>query len=75
MKEVAGDGALLADPYDPESIRSAVRRLIDEPGVRKSIVEKGSANVQRFSSDRIASRYAELYAGIVGASKTNRDNI
>jgi glycosyltransferase involved in cell wall biosynthesis len=67
MKEVAGDGALLADPYDPESIRSAVRRLIDEPVVRKSIVEKGSVNVRRFSSDRIAGRYAELYFEMIAA--------
>lgn len=65
MKEVAGEGALLADPYDPESIRNAVRRLIDEPGIRKDLVDKGCANVQRFASDRIAGRYAELYAEIL----------
>jgi glycosyltransferase involved in cell wall biosynthesis len=67
MREVAGEGALLADPYDPESIRKAIRRLIDEPETRDSVVEKGRANVQRFSSDRIAGRYAELYSEVIAA--------
>lgn len=71
MKEVAGDGALLVDPYDPESIRNAVTKLIEEPGIRESIVEKGSRNVQRFSSDRIAGRYADLYFAMRLAKSSN----
>lgn len=71
MKEVAGEGALLADPYDPESIRNAIRTLIDEPETRKRIVERGNANVRRFSSDRIAGRYAELYSVMRGVKRSN----
>ena len=67
MKEVAGDGALLVDPHDPGSIRNAVLRLIDNSETRKSIVEKGCINVERFASDRIAGRYAQLYHDILSA--------
>jgi glycosyltransferase involved in cell wall biosynthesis len=65
MKEVAGDGALLADPHDPESIKNAVQRLIDERETRNSVVEKGRANVKRFSSPHIAECYAKLYFEIL----------
>lgn len=71
MREVAGDGALLVHPYEPVRIRNAVMTLINEPSIRESIVKKGSLNVQRFSSDRIAGQYAELYFAMKEAKSSN----
>lgn len=64
LPEVAGDAALLVDPYDVEAIRAAVRRVIAEPLLRADLIAKGQVNVARFKTERIAALYATLYAEI-----------
>jgi glycosyltransferase involved in cell wall biosynthesis len=65
MREVAGGGAILADPYDPASIREAIERLISDQNLRDSLVETGLKNIERFSSERIAEQYRDLYLSIL----------
>jgi glycosyltransferase involved in cell wall biosynthesis len=66
MKEVAGGGALLADPDSVESIRSAITRLITDGDLRDDLVAIGVENVKRFSAKAIAAQYADLYDSIPG---------
>jgi glycosyltransferase involved in cell wall biosynthesis len=66
MKEIAGDGALLADAADPRSIRYAIDRLIADDELRAKITLAGRKNVQRFSPAAIAAEYAALYETISG---------
>ena len=61
MNEVAGYGALLVDPENHVAIRDAVRRLASDAALRASLVERGFANVKRFSASIVAAQYAELY--------------
>jgi glycosyltransferase involved in cell wall biosynthesis len=61
MPEVAGEAALLVDPYDVEAIRQGVLRIIAEDELREQLVIKGFANVERFNPDRIARMYYALY--------------
>lgn len=61
LPEVAGAGALLVDPYDVAAIRSAVQRVIAEPALRTGLVNAGQENIKRFSPQRIAGLYADLY--------------
>jgi glycosyltransferase involved in cell wall biosynthesis len=61
MKDVAGDGALLVDPYDIGSIRSAVLEVINNPSFRKQLIEKGISNVKRYSAEQAAKGYSTLY--------------
>ena len=61
MREAAGDGALLVDPYSVESIRDAVLRVKNEPGLRAELVRKGLENAERFRPEAVAARYGELY--------------
>lgn len=64
MPEVAGDGALLVDPFDVDAIRNGLLRLIADDGLRKILVSKGLLNAARYSAEQIAARYAELYQQI-----------
>jgi glycosyltransferase involved in cell wall biosynthesis len=66
MKDVAGDGACLVDPYDTGSIRQGLLRIIGDPVYRETLVEKGRENVTRFSLHKIAAQYAALYRELVG---------
>jgi len=61
MREAAGDGALLVDPYSVEEIRAAILRIKREPGLREELVRKGRKNVERFRAEAVAERYAEIY--------------
>lgn len=65
MKEVAGGGAVLVDPDDPESIRAGLLTIINDEDVRARIVERGVENVKRFDAARIAETYADYYRSIL----------
>jgi glycosyltransferase involved in cell wall biosynthesis len=54
--EVAGEGALLVDPLNLEDITFNLQRLLDDRVLRLSLIERGLANVQRFSWDECARR-------------------
>ena len=56
MPEVAGDAALLVDPFDIESIASAMELVMDE-NVRNSLIEKGRARRDDFSWDKAAEQW------------------
>jgi len=64
MKEAAGEGALLVDPYSVEAIREAILRVKNEPGLREELVRKGRENVERFRPEAVARQYAEIYRSL-----------
>lgn len=65
MPEVAGEGALLVDPYDVGSIRFAIRKIFDDWDVRKILVEKGFNNVKDFSWKETARQTLDVYRKIL----------
>ncbi|MEO5857556.1 MAG: glycosyltransferase [Pyrinomonadaceae bacterium] len=69
LKETAGDGACLVDPFDPESIREGLLRIIQDREFRTDLVEQGIENISRFSSHSVAKQYAALYAEILAVAK------
>jgi glycosyltransferase involved in cell wall biosynthesis len=64
MREAAGDGALLVDPYSVDEIRAAILRIKNEPALREELVRKGRENVERFRADAIALKYAQIYRAL-----------
>ena len=62
MPEVAGDAALLTDPFKPEEITAAMLRLQDDPRLRASLVKKGFARAAKFSWNEMALQVLALYA-------------
>jgi glycosyltransferase involved in cell wall biosynthesis len=67
MKEVAGEGACLVDPEDPESVRGGIIRIIGDSHYREELVKKGFENVSRYQTHAIANRYVQLYKSLVGS--------
>lgn len=64
MPEVAGDGACFVDPFDISSIRAGVRRVIDDEVYQIALIDRGLENAKRFSSNSIASQYADVYLAL-----------
>jgi glycosyltransferase involved in cell wall biosynthesis len=65
MREVAGEGACLVDPYDSHSIRLGLSRIINEPGYRDELMDRGWKNATRFSLGRVADEYNSLYRKLI----------
>lgn len=57
--EVAGDGALLVNPYDVSAIHQGIERLLSDQTLAGKLVTAGSERVRHFSWQRTAS---ELHA-------------
>lgn len=49
MPEVAGEGALLVDPFDVDDISKAIDRVTSDLSYRALLVEKGKVNISNYS--------------------------
>jgi alpha-1,3-rhamnosyl/mannosyltransferase len=61
LPEVAGDAALLFDPYDVEAMASAIGRLVGDPALRQELAAKGHEQAARFSWEKTAAGTVESY--------------
>jgi len=60
LPEVAGDAALLVDPLDTAALSQAIRRIVTEEPLRRSLVERGWQQAVRFSWGRCARQVLDL---------------
>ena len=61
MKEVSDGAAFLIDPHSIESIREAVLTVIQDPGLRETLIQKGFERVKAFQPSQIAKQYEGVY--------------
>jgi glycosyltransferase involved in cell wall biosynthesis len=61
MPEIAGKGACFVDPFNVQSIRRGIMRVIDDSVYRAELIEEGRRNRERFSLEKVAGMYLELY--------------
>lgn len=61
MPEVAGDAALLVDPFNVAAIRKGIVDLIENDHLRETFILSGLENAKRFDPNTIALQYAALY--------------
>lgn len=61
MPEVAGDAALIVDPFKIDEIRNGILKIINDNLCRNDLIKKGFRNADRFSSNKIANEYYQLY--------------
>jgi glycosyltransferase involved in cell wall biosynthesis len=61
MKSVAGEAALLCNPLDAYSIRSAIQRILDDKPLQNRLIQIGFENAKRFSPEKSALLHQELY--------------
>jgi len=54
MPEVAGDAALLTDPFDPASVAAAMTKLSSDADLRKKLIDNGRKQLKNFSWDKTA---------------------
>ena len=65
LPEVVGDAALLIDPYEPEAIADAIRRVLTDAALREELRVKGLERVRAFSWERSISRVHAIYQEVL----------
>jgi glycosyltransferase involved in cell wall biosynthesis len=71
MPEIAGDAACLVDPYDIQSIRNGIIKVIANDSYRENLIQNGRRNKARFTAEHIASQYYDLYRQLLVYSNNN----
>jgi len=61
LPEVAGDAALLFDPYDEGAIAAAIERLLGEQALRERLRARGAERAREFTWERTARLTLESY--------------
>ena len=61
MPEVGNDCVYLVDPQNIFSIREGILKIINDDLYREEIIKKGFENVKRFSPEKIACQYYNIY--------------
>ncbi len=73
LPEVAGDGAIFFDPYSVEEIAKTINKCLDNAELRQALVQKGYANLTRFSWEKTARETLDVYYQI-STMRTNRSS-
>jgi glycosyltransferase involved in cell wall biosynthesis len=66
LPEVAGDAAILVDPYDVSSIVDGVRRVLTDPLLADDLRRKGLTRARDFSWERSVTRTHDIYRLVGG---------
>jgi len=61
MPEVAGDAALLVNPYDVDALMEAMQKILTNEKLRELLVMKGFERVKRYSWKRCAKQTLEVF--------------
>jgi glycosyltransferase involved in cell wall biosynthesis len=59
--EIGGDGVLLVPSGDTDALAAALARVVDDTGLRLSLIERGNRNAARFSWAATAHELVDLY--------------
>lgn len=61
MKEVAGCGAILVDPYSVKDIRNAYLSVIQNQEIRENLIREGLKNIENYKIKKVTQQYINLY--------------
>jgi hypothetical protein len=64
LPEVAGDSALLVDPYSVDAIANAIRVVDNDAGLRSDLAKRGPRQAAKFAPGAYLERLKGLYDGL-----------
>jgi len=72
MSDIAGNAALLVDPYDVGAIAEAMQRLLLEPELKGRLLQEGKSRYLSFSSRAVARQLAAIYRSAASSCRQGR---
>jgi glycosyltransferase involved in cell wall biosynthesis len=64
LPEIAGEAALLVDPYDTNEIARAMTQIVNDADLRVELSQRGRTRAATFSVERYRERMQALYASL-----------
>jgi glycosyltransferase involved in cell wall biosynthesis len=64
LPEVAGDAAVLVDPYDPNAIANGIFRVLTDSQFRRDLRARGAVRARQFSWEQSVRRVREIYGEV-----------
>lgn len=61
LLEIAGDSAILVDPYDIQSIANGLKKLSNDKNLRFQLIKKGFIRAQKFSNEKYRENLYNFY--------------
>lgn len=61
LPEVVGDAGILVDPLSDRSIAVGLQQLLDDPGLRRELGQRGRQRARTFSAREFALQHLEVY--------------
>jgi glycosyltransferase involved in cell wall biosynthesis len=65
LPEVAGDAAMLVDPYDPDAIAGGIYRVLTDDALRSSMRARGIERARQFSWEQSVRRVHDIYQKVL----------
>jgi glycosyltransferase involved in cell wall biosynthesis len=66
LPEVAGDAAVLVDPYEPQAIANGIMSVLTDEQLRADLRRKGLARAKQFSWEQSVRRIHDIYREVGG---------
>jgi glycosyltransferase involved in cell wall biosynthesis len=66
LPEIAGEAAVLVDPYRPEAIAEGIERLVTDTVLRKELIRKGFEQARQFTWEKTAKQVLGVYETVAG---------
>jgi glycosyltransferase involved in cell wall biosynthesis len=64
LPEIAGEAALLVDPYDVQAITRGIRSLDTDASLRSELEVRGRTQAAKFSPEAYRARLTEAYSAV-----------
>ncbi|QGY45693.1 glycosyltransferase [Maribellus comscasis] len=61
MPEIAGEAALIVDPYKSEEITGAIQKIIQNEALKKDLEKRGIERAKGFTWKKMAENYLDIY--------------
>lgn len=65
IPEVAGDGALLVNPYSVDELAGAMIKIIEDEALRNELIQKGYKQLKKFSWEKCAKEHLDVYEKVL----------
>jgi glycosyltransferase involved in cell wall biosynthesis len=65
LPEIAGDAALLVDPYDVDAIADGIERAVTDEALRADLMARGLARARAFSWTQSVAKIHEIYMEVL----------
>ena len=72
MPEIAGNAALIVDPYNPGEIKNAIVKLVTDKDLRADLKIRGIQQAAKFSWENMAKQYLSLYNEVYNEIKQQK---